>query len=302
MEKCLLGRTGFKVTKLGYGAMELRGPRVWDGRAVSDEQVGWILNAALDAGINFIDTSSDYGMSEDFIGRHIRQRRDEYYLATKCGCLVVYKDDHDEVSHQWTKKNLLRNIENSLKRMKTDYIDIWQLHNPTIEQVQENDLLDIMVQVKSEGKVRSIGISTTRPFTNTFLEWDVFDTFQVPYSAFQREHEDLITAVAKMGAGTIIRGGVAQGELGLSYRAMPERWKIWEKAKLDDLRAPNESRTAFLLRFTLSHPDIHTIIVGTLNIEHLAENLGAVQAGPISAEIYDEAKSRLDAVGEKVCG
>lgn len=293
MEKCLLGRTGFEVTKLGYGAMELRGPRVWDGRAVSDEQAGRILNAVLDAGINFIDTSSDYGMSEDFIGRHISQRRDEYYLATKCGCLVVYKDDHDEVSHQWTKENLLRNIENSLERMKTDYIDIWQLHNPTIEQIQENDLLDVMAQVKSEGKIRSIGISTTLPYSNTFIKWDIFDTFQIPYSALQREHEDLITAVAKMGAGTIIRGGVAQGELGISYRAMPERWKIWERAKLGDLRAPNESRTAFLLRFTLSHPSLHTTIVGTLNPEHLVENLKAANKGPLPTDVYAEAKRRL---------
>ncbi len=293
MEKCLLGRTGFEVTKLGYGAMELRGPRVWDGRAVSDEQAGRILNAVLDAGINFIDTSSDYGMSEDFIGRHISQRRDEYYLATKCGCLVVYKDDHDEVSHQWTKENLLRNIENSLERMKTDYIDIWQLHNPTIEQIQENDLLDVMAQVKSEGKIRSIGISTTLPYSNTFIKWDIFDTFQIPYSALQREHEDLITAVAKMGAGTIIRGGVAQGELGISYRAMPERWKIWERAKLGDLRAPNESRTAFLLRFTLSHPSLHTTIVGTLNPEHLVENVKATNKGSLPTDIYTEAKRRL---------
>ncbi len=293
MERCLLGRTGFQVTKFGYGAMELRGGRVWNGRTVSDEQAERILNAVLDAGINFIDTSNDYGVSEEFIGKYISHRRDEYYLATKCGCLVVDKGDHDEVSHQWTKENLLRNIESSLERMKTDYIDIWQFHNPTIEQIQENDLLDVMGQVKLEGKIRSIGISTTLPYINTFLQWDIFDTFQVPYSALQREHEDFITAVAKMGAGTIIRGGVAQGELGISYRAIPERWKIWERANLDDLRSPNESRAAFLLRFTLSHPGLHTAIIGTLNPEHLAENLKAANKGSLPTDIYTEAKRRL---------
>ena len=302
MEKCLLGRTGFEVTRLGYGAMELRGRRVWDGKTVSDEQAERILNAVLDAGINFIDTSNDYGLSEEFIGKYISHRRDEYYLATKCGCLVVNEGDHDEVKHYWTKENILLNIQSSLERMKTDHVDLWQLHNPTVEQVQENDLLDVMEQVKSEGKVRSIGISTTLPYINTFLQWDIFDTFQIPYSGLQREHEELITAAAKAGYGTIIRGGLAQGELGISYRAEPERWDIWERAKLDELRGHDESRTAFLLRFTLSHHDIHTIIAGTLNPEHLAENVRAVASGVLPAEIYDQAKSRLDAVGEKSYG
>src|SRR3954470_22528440 len=81
-----LGRTGMNVTTLGYGAMELRGvPR---GRDVSDEQSERILNAVLDAGINFIDTSIDYGLAEGRIGRFISHRRSEYFLASKCGCLA----------------------------------------------------------------------------------------------------------------------------------------------------------------------------------------------------------------------
>ena len=81
-----LGRTGLQVTRLGYGAMELRGaPR---GRDVTDSQAETILTAVLDAGINYIDTSIDYGVSEERIGRYIGHRRSEYYLASKCGCLV----------------------------------------------------------------------------------------------------------------------------------------------------------------------------------------------------------------------
>ena len=85
MEMRTLGRTGLEVTQLGFGAMEIRGPKVWSGREVSDEQSEAILHAVLDAGINFIDTAVDYGESERRIGQFISSRRDEYYLASKCG-------------------------------------------------------------------------------------------------------------------------------------------------------------------------------------------------------------------------
>jgi aryl-alcohol dehydrogenase-like predicted oxidoreductase len=297
IKKQPLGKTGLLVTRLGYGAMELRGERVWDGRPVTVRQAENILNAVLDAGINFIDTSNDYGTSEQLIGTCISPRRREYYLATKCGCSILDKGNYDETPHIWTKENLLRNIETSLTRLKTDCVDLWQLHNPSPEQVQDSDLLDVMEQVKSQGKTRWIGVSTTLPHIRTFLEWNVFDVFQVPYSALQRQHEKMITAVAKAGAGTIIRGAVAQGELGVSYRALEDRWQIWEKANLDEFRGPNESRTAFMLRFTLTHPDLNTAIVGTFDPRHLAENLIAAKAGPLPADIYTKVKHRLDRFG-----
>src|SRR2546422_1031605 len=91
-----LGRTGLEVTALGYGAMEIRGPRIWGGRPVTDGDAERILNAVLDSGINFIDTSNDYGRSEEFIGRFIAHRRNDYTLATKCGCTVVRKDENTD--------------------------------------------------------------------------------------------------------------------------------------------------------------------------------------------------------------
>jgi aryl-alcohol dehydrogenase-like predicted oxidoreductase len=183
--------------------------------------------------------------------------------------------------------------------MRTDYIDVWQLHNPSVEQVEAGDLVRVMEEVKAAGKVRSIGISSTLPHITTYISWGVFDTFQIPYSALERTHETAITAAAQSGAGTIIRGGVARGapeEAGLGNR---DRWAKWEQAGLDELRAPGESRTAFLLRFTLSHPAMHTTIVGTKNPDHLAENLRAAEAGPLSPDAYAEAKRRLDAAGER---
>lgn len=285
MVRRILGRTGLRVTPLGHGAMEIRGPRIWGGRPVTDRQAERILNAVLDAGINFIDTAYDYGLSEEYIGRFLSHRREEYYLATKCGCTVVNAGDHDDTPHVWTRENLLHNIETSLRRMKTDYVDVWQFHNPSVEEVRAGDLIRVMEEVRSAGKVRWIGVSSKLPEIIPFIQWGVFDTFQIPYSGLERAHEKMITAAARAGAGTIIRGGVARGAP--------------EAARLDELRAPGESRTAFLLRFTLSHPDLHTTIVGTMNPDHLAQNLRAAETGPLPPDVYAEAKRRLDAAGER---
>src|SRR6185503_19356309 len=123
LPKRTLGRTGLEVTTLGYGAMELRGvPR---GREVSEEQAARILNAVLDAGINFIDTSIDYGVAEERIGRYIGHRRSEYFLASKCGCYAgdlarnstpVGADRRNP--HSFTPENIVQGVNQSLERMK----------------------------------------------------------------------------------------------------------------------------------------------------------------------------------------
>jgi aryl-alcohol dehydrogenase-like predicted oxidoreductase len=123
-----LGRTGLQVTTLGYGTMELRGaPR---GRDITEEQAVAILNAVLDAGINYIDTSIDYGLSEERIGRYIGHRRSEYYLASKCGCVVgaPTAPRGQRSAHVFTRDNVIAGVEQSLARMKTDYLDVVQFH------------------------------------------------------------------------------------------------------------------------------------------------------------------------------
>ena len=123
-----LGRTGLEVTQLGYGSMGLRSPRTWGVRVVSDEAAEKFLNKVLDAGINFIDTSPDYGISEQRIGKFIGSRRKEYYLATKCGCDYTQHDDHLEIDHTWNRETIQRNLETSLQRLQTDYVDLLQFH------------------------------------------------------------------------------------------------------------------------------------------------------------------------------
>src|SRR5579864_4453047 len=123
LERRTLGRTGLEVTTLGFGAMELRGGPM--GPEISDEDAGTLLNTVLDEGINFIDTSIDYGRSEELIGTFIAHRRSEYVLASKCGCVPNAPQGSD---HVHTAKNIRAGVEHSLRMMKTDHLDLVQFH------------------------------------------------------------------------------------------------------------------------------------------------------------------------------
>ena len=292
----ILGKTGLDVTRLGFGAMEIRDlADLPEDRSLTGKQAQMMLNAVLDSGINFLDTSIDYGRSEEIIGKYISHRRSEFYLASKCGCPAL--PDLLGGGHVFTRENIIAGVNQSLERLNTDYIDIIQLHNPTVEDVEKGDLVSVLNDLRRDGKVRWIGVSATLPHISTFIEWQVFDEFQIPYSALLRNHENVISTASDTGIGTVIRGGVSKGEPGVSGVSRPDAWSKFDEANLDDLREDGESRTAFVLRFTLSHSQIHTIIVGTQNRMHLDENVAVAQRGPLSMDVYEEAKRRLSAVG-----
>ena len=291
-----MGRTGLQVTSLGYGAMELRGAT--RGRQVEPGQVEFMLNNVLDSGINYIDTSIDYGESEESIGKYISHRRSEYYLATKCGCLVAGTPypEGQSFPHVFTKQNITAGVEQSLARMKTDYIDIMQFHGgPSKKTLEEDNAIETLLDLKREGKIRFLGMSSTLPNLVDHIAMGVFDVFQIPYSALQRQHEDIITKAAQAGAGIVIRGGAAKGSPS-DGKQQTDTWKLWQKAKLDDI-LDDMTRMEFILRYTFTHPAMHTTIVGTINPEHLRDNLHALQKGPLPQDIYDEAQRRLAAAG-----
>jgi aryl-alcohol dehydrogenase-like predicted oxidoreductase len=289
-----LGRTGLQVTTLGYGAMELRGGS--RGRPLTEQEADVILHAVLDAGINYIDTSIDYGASEERIGRAIAHRRSEYYLASKCGCLVgpAGQEMGGGSPHVFTPENIVAGVEQSLRRLRTDYLDVVQFHhNPSRAQLEEHGGLEALLDLQRQGKVRFIGMSGTIPNLAEHIAMGVFDVFQIPYSALQREHEDWIGQASRAGAGIVIRGGTARGAL---EKEASDGRETWQEARLDEL-LDGMSRMEFLLRFTYSHPDLDTTIVGTLNLDHLQANVRALERGPLDAAVYEEAKRRLDGVG-----
>jgi aryl-alcohol dehydrogenase-like predicted oxidoreductase len=294
----LLGRTGMQVTRLGYGAMSLDPGRL---TPVTEEQADTILNAVLDAGINFIDTSPDYGPSEEYIGRFVSHRRAEFFIATKCGCPVSSTSG----DHEYTPENITAAVDQSLQRMHTDYLDLVEFHGtPSRRVLEQLGAIETLRDLQRAGKIRFFGASSTLPRLAELLAMDVFDAFQIPYSALQREHEAVITEAARAGAGTVIRGGAVRGapapEKAWSVRRLPEvdparPQAYWERGGLDDL-LDGMGRMEFILRFTLSHPDLDTAIVGTANHKHLAANVEAVRKGPLPPDLLAEAKRRLNAI------
>jgi aryl-alcohol dehydrogenase-like predicted oxidoreductase len=299
LPKQTLGRTGLEVTTLGFGAMELRGAPA--GPEITDDQADRVLNAVLDAGINFIDTSIDYGRSEELIGRFIAHRRSEYFLASKCGCVPGAPMGAE---HIHTAENIRSGVEQSLRRMKTDYLDLVQFHRSlTRRQFDEHGALEAALALKKAGKVRLVGVSGTLPQLDEQIEMGVFDGFQIPYSALQREHEEIIAKASAAGAGIIIRGGVARGaptDWQRAYYMLPGSTMRdrWEQAHLDEL-LNGMSRAEFMLRFTLSNPDLDTTIVGTKDVAHLHDNVAAALRGPLPEDLVQEAKRRLAAAGSR---
>ena len=302
LPKRKLGRTGLNVTALGFGALELRGMFAGVGRELKPRQPERILNAVLDAGINYIDVSVDYGEAEEHIGSCIANRRKEFFIASKCGCPPdVSKFLPAERTrfgvplprlHDYSRENIIKTFDQSLRRMQTDYVDVLQFHfSPTRKLLEQEKAVETLESLKRDGKIRFIGCSSILPNITDHINMGVFDVLQIPYSALQPEHEDTIAAAARAGMGIVIRGGVAKGPPGKSQSSNAS-WDLWDKAKLDEL-LDGEHPTEFMLRFTITNPDIHTTIVGTLDPEHLIGNIASVLKGPLPASVYNEAKHRL---------
>lgn len=282
--KRLLGGTGMNVTVLGYSAHEIRGSRVWDGRPVSDRQADSILNCVLDAGVNFISTANCYGRSEELIGRYLHARRETFYLATKCGCRVSRRHMFsDQVSHEFSRENILRSVHESLRRLRTDCIDLVSLHHPGVGECTAEQVTEVLHDLQQQGKVRWLGVSGALPDLGVFLAWRVFDVVEVPYSPREPRHENLIALTAQAGCGVIVKARFAGG----TPRHAPGP-NAGQRNRA--ISAPPE-RSASVpagIRFVLGHPEVDTLVVGTLNPEHLREDIATATGARRPADSRDE--------------
>lgn len=193
MEKMILGRTGLEISRSGFGALPIQ--------RVSFEEAARLLNRALDAGINYIDTARAYSDSEAKIGAGIGNRRSEFFIATK--------------THAKTGEALKKDLETSLRELKTDVIDVYQFHNPGFVPVPggEDGLYDAAVQARSEGKIRFIGI-TQHSIERAFqaVNSGLYDTMEYPFNHLSTERDrELVRLCGEKNVGFVAMKALSGG-------------------------------------------------------------------------------------------
>lgn len=281
---------------LGFGGAEIG----WNGERA--ETVAELLNSALDAGLNVIDTAAAYKTSEELIGKAVGHRRRDFYLLTKCGALDAFTRE------DWSKKGILETIENSLRNLKTDHLDLAQLHSCSAEILRRGDCIEGLQRAQEKGYTRFIGYSGDNDAAKYAIESGVFDALQTSVSiADQSPIDGNIPLAAEKGLGVIAKRPIANAVW--RHDAPPpdsyhhEYWERIQKLKFEFLNKSLEAATAFALRFTLSIPGIDTLIVGTTRPQRWQENAGYVAEGNLSGEEFEAIRDRWrEVAGESWVG
>lgn len=298
-----LGRTGVVVSEIGFGAWGIggrtRGATSYGD--TSDAESRAALRAARDHGITFFDTSNLYGAghSETLLGAELGGERDRVVLATKAG-----RRDYGD-AEDWSPVGLRTSLEGSLRRLRTDWVDLLQLHNPPLPLLARNDRpLVALARLRAEGKVRAIGISVRSPDEGLVaLETFAFDVIQVNLNLLdQRAVENgLLAAAAARGIAIIARTplcfGLLTGTIDASAAFDPSdhrsawpreqilRWIEGSRAVVAAVAARAEQTPAQVaLRFCLSHPAVASAIPGMLHPAEVAENAAASALGPLGPD------------------
>ncbi|CAN5376805.1 aldo/keto reductase [soil metagenome] len=280
MEKRKFGKTDMEFSVLGFGGAEIG----WDNQ--NQQTVADLLNSALDAGLNVIDTAAAYKTSEELIGNAVGKRRKEYYLLTKCGALDAFTRE------DWSKKGILETIENSLRNLKTDYLDLAQLHSCSTEILNRGEAIEGLLRAQEKGYTRFVGYSGDNDDAKTAIEMDVFDSLQTSVSiADQSPINGNIKLAEEKGLGIIAKRPIANAVW--RNKELPpdayhhEYWNRIQKLKYEFLDKSLEEATATALRFTLSIDGIETMIVGTTKPNRWQENASFVAEGKLSAEEFE---------------
>ena len=290
MEKRPLGKTGMNVTVLGFGAAEI------GYRGVPQDTVHKLIHSALDAGLNVIDTAECYPDSEEKIGEAVSNRRKEYFLFTKTG--------HDGVSaseaDHWNLAMMAAGIDRSLKRLKTDHVDLLQLHSCSEDQLRQGDVIDVVRRARDAGKTRFIGYSGDGRAALHAVESGAFDTLQISVSVADQEALDLVLpAACKRGLGVIAKRPIANAIWKESSKPDPYYQAYWDRfhhLDYDFLKGPMDQAVATALRFTLSVEGVDTAIVGTTQPGRWRQNADLLNAGPLDPARFQAIRSRWKAV------
>lgn len=290
MEKRKFGKTDMEFSVLGFGGAEIG----WNGESV--ETVEALLNSALDAGLNVIDTAAAYKTSEELIGNAVANRREDFYLLTKCGALDAFTRE------DWSKEGILATIEQSLKNLKTDHIDLAQLHSCNTEVLRRGEAIEGLLTAQEKGYTRYIGYSGDNEDAKFALEMDVFDSLQTSVSiADQSPLDGNIKLAREKNIGLIAKRPIANAVW--RNKELPpdayhhEYWNRIQKLKYEFLDKSLEEATAIALRFTLSIEGIDTMIVGTTKPDRWQENAKYIAEGNLSGEEFRAIRDRWREAG-----
>lgn len=285
MELREYGNTGMKVSTLGFGGSEI-------GSNVSKQDVETLLNTALDAGLNVIDTAECYGNSEELIGDVLSHRRDDYYLFTKCGHAAGV-DGPD-----WDPKVLEQTIDRSLRRLQTEYVDVIHLHSCSEEVLRQGAVIEVLQRAKEAGKTRFIGYSGDTTDALYAIGTGVFDSLETSLNIADQEAIDLTLPEArKRNMGVIAKRPIANAAWTfdtLSEDAYPfVYWRRLQELGYGFLTGNDvQSAVETALRFTLSTEGVDTAIVGTTKPNRWQQNADLVAKGTLPQELYDEIRTR----------
>jgi len=299
LEKRRFGKTDMQVAVLGFGGAEI-------GYEKTDQAtVAKLLNAALDAGLNVVDTAECYIDSEIQIGEAIGKRRKDYYLFTKCGHVLPDESRGDA----WTKEAVLASIERSLKRLKTDVIDLVQLHSCSQAELEKGACIEGLELAKKQGKTRHIGYSGDSQAARWAIESGRFDSLQTSINVADQECIELTLPLAKeKQMGVIAKRPIANAAW--RYDAKPENsyhqeyWRRLQELKYEwatgDARAKTDSSgpAAVAMRFTAMQPGVSVLIVGTTKPERWKQNAELLEAGPLAKELHDSIRARWKATAK----
>jgi hypothetical protein len=297
VEKRRLGKTDMDVSVLGFGGAEI------GLKNVSADQVKALLDGALDAGLNVIDTAECYRQSEELIGETVSNRRSDFYLFTKCG-----HPKGVESSANWSPESILQSIERSLQRLKTDYVDLVQLHSCSEAELHKGDAIAALQTARDKGYTRYIGYSGDSHAARYAVTCGAFDILQTSINIADQEAIDATLPLAReQNIGVIAKRPIANAAWRNGHKPIDsyhhEYWQRLSMLKLpflDHVDHENLSRSiSIALRFTLSVPGVHTAIVGTTKPKRWSENAQLLQDGPLSKDDFEAIRSRWEEVAPR---
>lgn len=273
MKKRELGNSGLYVSELGLGCMSLPTNR---------DEADDIVSTALDAGITFFDTADLYegGENEEVVGHAIRNRRDEIILATKVG----NKMNPDGKTWHWdaSKEHIIEGVKTSLRRLGTDYIDLYQLHGGTLDDNFE-EVTEAFERLKDEGVIRQYGISSIRPnVIHQFLNDSKAVSIMMQYNMLDRRPEEWFPMIKKHSASVIVRGTLAKGLLTAEAKQrldQTDSFVHYEQPALSEivhnLTATASNLHAASIQFCLQHDTVATALVGARTRDQLMDSIHA---------------------------